>query len=287
MSKKITLSTIIALIIALLVSGAVFAAEGNPEPELKGARRAYGEVVSVRDGQFTVQNQKGKEITFSVDENTRFRVPNEEETATFADLEIGQKVAVVAGPSEDAAAKLVILLPDDFQPKGRFAVRKCGEITAVDVDAETFALQTPSGEELTFTVDENTRYKGQLTNLDEMQVGWSAGVAAKEQEDGTLLATIIIAGKRPEITKARGEVASVNAGAGTFTITTKDGESLTFTVDENTRYKGQLTNLDEMQVGWSAGVAAKVQEDGTLLAAVVIAGDRSAQHSPVQNPHTP
>ncbi|MBS1249764.1 MAG: hypothetical protein MAG431_01348 [Chloroflexi bacterium] len=284
MSKKITLSLIITLVLTLLVSGIAFADDGDTGPEHRGGRRAYGEVVSVEEEAFTVQNPKGEEVTFSVDENTRFRAPNEEEV-TFADLEIGQKVAVIAG--KDSLAKLVLLLPDDFEPGGRFGVRKRGEITAVDVDAGTFSLQTQNGEELTFTVDENTRYKGQLSSLDEMQVGWSAGVAAKEQEDGTLLATLVLAGERPEIVKARGEVTSVDAEAGTFTLTTQDGQTLTFTVGDNTRYKGQLESLDEMQVGWSAGVAAKEQEDGNLLAVFVIAGDRTAQHPPAQNPHTP
>ncbi len=193
MSKKITLSIIVALVLTLLVSGIAFANEENPNSEHKRGRRAYGEVVSVGDETFTVQNPKGDEITFSIDANTNFRSPGEDEV-TFADLEVGKKVAVAAG--EDSVAKLVILLPDDFQPGDRFNVRKRGEITSVDVDAGTFSLQTPNGEELTFTVGENTIYKGQLESLDEMQVGWEAGVAAKEQEDGTLLVALVIAGNR-------------------------------------------------------------------------------------------
>ena len=277
MSKKITLSLIVGLILTLLVSGIAFANEENPNSEHGGrGRLAYGEVVSVGDATFTLQNLKGEEVTFSVDADTKFRAQGEE-AISFANVEIGKKVAVTA--NKDSVAKLVILLPDDFQPGERFSVRKRGEIATVDAEAGTFSLLTPNGEELTFTVDEDTHYKGQLTSLDEMQTGWNAGVAAKEQEDGTLLATFIIAGERqerPEIVKARGTVASVDAGAGTFTITTQDGESLTFTVDESTRYKGQLTSLDEMQTGWNAGVAAKEQEDGTLLALIVIAGDVEA-----------
>jgi len=42
MSRKFTLSVVAAIVLTLLVSGAAFAAEGNPESELKGARRAYG-----------------------------------------------------------------------------------------------------------------------------------------------------------------------------------------------------------------------------------------------------
>lgn len=284
MSKKITLSLLITLVLTLLVSGIALADDEDSMAEQRGGRRSYGEVVSVDEETFTVQNPKGEEITFSVDENTRFRAPGEEEV-TFADLEMGQKVVVVA--SKDSLAKVVLLLPDDFEPGDRFSVRKRGEITAVDIDAGTFSLQTPNGEKVTFSVNENTRFKGQLESLDEMQVGWNAGVAAKEQEGGTPLATFVLAGERPEITKARGEVASVDAENGTFTLATHDGQTLTFTVDENTRYWGQLESLGEMQVGWKAGVAAKEQEDESLLAILVIAGDRSGHQPTTQNPNTP
>ncbi len=58
MSKKITLSLIVCLVLALLVSGIAFANEENPNSKHGGrGRRAYGEVISVGDATFTMQNQ--------------------------------------------------------------------------------------------------------------------------------------------------------------------------------------------------------------------------------------
>ena len=60
-------------------------------------------------------------------------------------------------------------------------------------------------------MDEKTRYQGQLSSLEEMQVGWQAGVAAKEGEDGKLTAVLVIAGIRPETIRAEGIIVGVDA----------------------------------------------------------------------------
>ena len=146
----------------------------------------------------------------------------------------------------------------------------------VNISAGKFAIQTPSGEELRFFVDEKTRYGGQISSLEDLEEGMGAGVVYKEHSEGKWIAVGLIAGHAPDLIKARGEVTAVDPRLGKFEILTAEGERMRFFVDENTRYQGQLSSLDEMQIGWKAGVAAR-EQDGQLTAVLVIAGIRPEQ----------
>lgn len=266
MLKKIILSALIAVLAVGSVSGLALAAAPESEGARKNPRFLYGEVISVDEEGFQVMSQQGEEISFRVNEGTRYR------NGSFADIQPGVKVAV-ASRGEEYVAKVVAILPPDFEPGGNFAIRARGEVTAVDPGAGKFRIQEPDGKVLTFFVDEKTRYGGQLEDLSDMQVGWKAAVAARETEEGKAVATLVIAGERPELNKMRGKVTAVDSQAGKFRIETREGEIATFFVDEKTRYGGQLENLSDMQVGWAAGVGAKEGEDRQWIAAVVIAGE--------------
>jgi len=130
------------------------------------------------------------------------------------------------------------------------------------------------GAEMRFFVDEKTRYGGQISSLEELEVGMGTGVAYTEHSEGKLITVGLIAGSAPDLIKANGEVTAVDATLGKFEIVTKDGTRMRFFVDEKTRYQGQLSSLEDMQVGWQAGVTAKEGEDGTLTVVLVIAGIR-------------
>ncbi len=266
MFKKIILSILAAVLAAGSVGGLALAATPAEEVGEKDARLVYGEVIAVEDDSFRVMSYQGEELSFFVNEETRFR------KGTFADLQPGVKVAV-AFRGEGNAAIIVAILPPDFEPGGKFAIRVRGEVIAVDPQAGEFRIKTPEGEVLTFFVDEKTRYGGQLEDLSDMQVGWKAGVAAREEDGGKKVATVVIAGERPEWIKLRGTVTAVDSQAGKFRIKTADGDIITLFVDEKTRYGGQLEDLSDMQVGWKAGVAAREDPEGKLLAGWVVAGE--------------
>jgi hypothetical protein len=58
---------------------------------------------------------------------------------------------------------------------------------------------------LTIFVDQNTRFKGQVSGLEDLEKDMRAGVIAVEQSDGTLLAKLVVAGKpRPNRPDADG-----------------------------------------------------------------------------------
>ena len=76
MSKKIYIPIAIALLIALLaglwVSSDALAQGTGPAARLRGARRILGQVTAVGTDQFSIKTFKGKELSFLVDENTRY-----------------------------------------------------------------------------------------------------------------------------------------------------------------------------------------------------------------------
>ena len=268
MFKKIVLSLMAALLITVSISGAAFAAEEDPQ----GFVKARGEVIDVNlsAGKFKLEKSDGTVMTFFVDENTRFRGRVE----SLEDLQVGWKAGVAAheGNGEGEGGKLLAVLVIAGDPANYIQAR--GEITRVDPGAGTYQLQKPDGTEMTFLVNENTRYGGQINSLDDLQVGWKAAVAAKKTSEGSLMTLALIAGDAPELVKAKGVVTAVDAGAGQFEIKKSDGTIVRYFVNEKTRYQGQLSSLDEMQVGWQAAVAAKVDDDGKLMAVLVIAGTR-------------
>jgi len=268
MFKKIVLSLMAALLITVSISGTAFAAEEDPQ----GLVKARGEVIDVNlsAGKFQLEKHDGTVMTFFVDENTRFRGRVE----SLEDLQVGWKAGVAAreGKGEGEGGKLLAVLVIAGEPQELTKVR--GEITRVDPGAGTYQLQIPDGTLMNFLVNEKTRYGGQINSLDDLQVGWKAGVVAKETSEGNLMTLALIAGDPLELVKAKGVVTAVDVGAGQFEIKKSDGTTGRYFVDEKTRYKGQLSSLEDMQVGWQAAVAAKVDEDGKLTAVLVIAGTR-------------
>lgn len=267
MLKKILLSLLVPLLMVGTWAGTAVAAEPGQDSIRERGRLTYGVVTSVGENGFGVDPREGDEVYFLVDEGTRFR------RGSFDDLDVGMKVGVASSGEGDPTAVLVILLPPDFEPGGRFEVRVRGEVTAVDADAGKFRIQTPGGDEVTFFVDGETRYGGKLEALADLQVGWKAAAAGSENEAGKLIAAVVIAGDRPELSRFKGQVTAVDAAAGKFRLETRQGEELTFFTDEDTRYGGQLEDLSDLEVGWAAGVGAK-EQDGKLVAVVVVAGER-------------
>lgn len=261
MFKKVLLPLIAAIVLAVSMSGTALAAEENGGELVK----ARGEVIAVDPaaGKFRIQTHEGEVFTFFVNENTTFRGLD-----SLAEMQVGWK-AGAAAREEDGKLWAVLVIAGEKVD----LLKARGKVTDVNTSAGKFAIETASGEELRFFVDENTRYGGQISSLDELEEGMGAGVVYKEHSEGKWIAVGLVAGYAPDLIKVRGEVTAVDAARGKFEILTEDGESMRFFVDEKTRYQGQLTSLEEMQVGWKAGVAAR-EVDDQLIAVLVIAGTR-------------
>jgi hypothetical protein len=262
MFKKILIALVATTFLVVPFSGIAYAEEDHPE-----GVRVRGEVVSVDPGagNFRIETNSGEVLTFFVNEETQFRgMAND-----LVELKVGWKVGVGARDKDGELWAFLVISgdPEDF-------IKARGKITDVNTSAGKFTIEKPDGEKMTFFVDEGTRYGGQSTELGDLQAGWQAAVLAKDANPGKLLAVGVVAGDAPELLKVKGTVTTVDVYLGKFEIATDDGRNLSFVVDEKTRYQGQLSSLDEMQVGWTAGVAAKEVDGDQLLAVMVIAGTR-------------
>lgn len=171
------------------------------------------------------------------------------------------------------------------RPEGR--MRAAGEITGVVPGQGTFTILTRKGDEIEFQTNENTKFRspnGSVEDIHDLKKGMKAFVAAAKQDDGTLIALMVAAGNmkdrpnRPELdVKVGGEVTAL--GASSLTIQTREGESISFSVNDSTHFKG-ISALDELEVGMKAAVGANETDDG-LLALFVGArnpGDRPDPH---------
>lgn len=278
MTKKVAIPVIAATLIALLIGAWAFSdasAQGDsPLARLRRARGLLGQVTAVADNQFTLQTRQGETRDFLVDENTRFR-SREQADLSLGDLEVGRWVEVFAPPAPDETptARLVILLPEDFDPSKMKGLR--GLVESVNLAGSLFTLKNRQGEISSVTVDDQTVFRGQVENFSELQAGMAAFAVVETQEDGELLAKAVRAGF--PIVRRVGEITAVDVAAGEFTLkTARTDEQLTFQVDENTRFRSkddQIAGLEDLQPGMVAAVTARQQPDGAL-ALLVAAGER-------------
>ena len=160
---------------------------------------------------------------------------------------------------------------EDRPDAGRYG----GQVTGVG--SSSFSIENQAGTSFTFAVDENTRFHsrdGEVTGLGDLETGMYVHVLAVEQDDGSLLALAVGVADPDRIDGryALGEVTAV--GNSSFTILTRDGNSLTFQVTNETRFhsrNGEVNGLDDLETGMI--VAVKYEEqDGGLVALAVGAG---------------
>lgn len=274
--KKKTLTPLILALLASLLFSSVALAQAEPRtPErVRGARRGVGRILSIGPDSITLEGRQGFERTFLVDENTRFRSTSGE-ALSQSDLQSGDWVAGITAPNSQGQqlARLVILLPADYDPSQRLGAHAAGKVTGVDVGAGSFSLHTLRGEDVTFVTNENTIFEGGVETLADFQEGMQAAVSAYRQEDGSLLALAVVA--RLPVVRNAGEVTAVDVSGGTFTLKTLRGETLIIMVDENTRFRskdGGVQSLADLAAGMRLLVRSQTQEGGSHLARLVQVG---------------
>lgn len=312
MSKKLWKLISLALVLGLLgtavlpVTAYAQGPGGKPEARNQAVLRpVVGQVTEIGDDRFTLTLVNGDTRSFIIGEKTRF-TNQEKEELTQDDLTLSGWLAVtierarrpglvnrlqqwMGGAKETRTpaegtqadrqvsrfggtptARLVVVLPDDFDPEAMAGVR--GKVTAVA--ATSFSVETPQGESQAVMVNDETRYRGGIDGLGALEEGMSVIAITEEQTNGSLLALSVNAGYRPE--RRIGEVISINLQAGEFTIKTlRDGDEMTFSVDEGTRYRGreiELESLADLKTGMTTLVIAR-QEQGKLVASQVAAGE--------------
>jgi hypothetical protein len=167
----------------------------------------------------------------------------------------------------------------DDSPESR--MRAFGEVVRVDLTASTFTLSAAHGREYVFVVDRETQFRspnGSVGELADLEVGMRALVIAVEDDE--LIARVVAAANLddlPERVRAMGEIVAIELVERSFVLQKRDGERLTFKVDENTQFRsrdGSIQSLEDLEVGMLSLVIGVKQGDGVLIAKTVAAGYR-------------
>jgi hypothetical protein len=162
-----------------------------------------GEVTAVNPGQgtFTINPRDGDEISFQTNDRTQFK-SRDGTVNNLADLKKGMFAAVAAVRQEDDLPLALLVAaghPEDRPDRPQIDVRAAGQI--VDISSASLTIQKPDGARMTFGVNANTKFvsrDGSIHGLDDLQAGMMAAVGAVENEDGSLTAVWVGAGKLPK-----------------------------------------------------------------------------------------
>jgi hypothetical protein len=225
--------------------------------------------------QFVMQNRQGEDFTINTDEETLFRG----EATDLASLQEGWLAGALVLKQDDGS-----LLAQTVRA-GSPILKKAGEITAVDDKAGTLTLKPlRGGEEITFAVDADTRFRsrdGSLKSLADLKVGMVGLVVAKAPlsgaDEGTHPVAVLVAAiernKLPKFDqRIGGKIVSVDKSA--FTIEARDGKQYTFQVTGDTlfRSRGSLVQkLEDLKAGMIVMVGANELGSGQYQAQLVIA----------------
>lgn len=267
---------VIACILGLLAlsAGVAYAAD-DPPP---GGLRVVGKVTSIDPGteSFTLEALRKGELTVHVSSATKFR-SRDGDIHGLGDLEVGMPVVVAGTPVGDGELQAdVVTVGKPGERPGRFRLR--GEITGISLSDGVFTLKTPSGEEVHVRVSERTRFFSRddsIHGIEDLEVGMFALAQGVKGPEGQLNALRVAAGSpedRPDI-RSLGVVTAV--GEGSFTLESRQGRSLTFEVDESTRYRsrdGSVTSFDDLEVGMHVAVFGDKVSEGTYKAIVIGVG---------------
>jgi hypothetical protein len=261
---------------------ALMVAAGHPE-DLPDHLRAAGQIEAIDPGNqtFALHTRDGETLPFQTGERTKYRGEGIE---GFESLEAGMYAMVAAIPQD--GGPLLALLIAVGQPKDRpDVIRLGGEITGVVPGQGTFTLMSREGEEYELSTNERTKFHsrdGSVQDIHDLKKGMLAMVGAVRQDDGQLLALVVAAGNpedRPDLdVKAGGEVVAKSGNS--FTIQTRNGESISFSVGDNTHYKG-ISGFGELKIGMMAAVGANETDDGLLA---VFVGARNPEDRPQRDP---
>ena len=192
MSKKISLSMIIVLIVAMLASSLALAA-GTPANPVTRPGSRFGMVFSVDEDSFTLKNVSGKGKTVLVGPTTRFLNVNGD-ARTFRSLGEGQWVIAfgVVNEQKELDAKVVLLAARRFNRGDWSGPRQYGTVLSVDTANDSFRVNTPSGF-LTFSVDDDTHYPGSVKGLAGLKAGMLVFLGYERGRSGVLKTKALLA----------------------------------------------------------------------------------------------
>lgn len=253
MDKRIFPAVMIVLLVAAVFVGTVSAKQRQVEVENRKQPFTIGQVISVENSQFAIEKPDGNQVMVQVIENTRFQSRVEQQEVGFEDLYDGVWVAVIGRTDENGVitANLVVLLPEDFDPEAHHGRRVMGEVTQINNGQDTFTIATRSQEEITFQVDESTRYLNGIGELQDLEKGMLVGILAFEPQDGNPLAKVVAAAsinQNQPRKRLAGKVETVSTNS--LTLMIRGGRRQAFTLTEDTNFRsldGSIENVQDLE----------------------------------------
>ena len=247
--------------------------------------RVFGEIIGAvsTGGSFSLEKRDGEVVTIQTNERTRFR-SRDGSIQGLDDLEAEMVALVIAVGHEDGGL-LGLVVAAGYKEDLPNNLRKFkGEIAKVVPGQGTFTLKTREGEVISFQTNDRTRFvsrDGSVADIHDLKKGMIALVGAVEREEGSLMAVFVAAADfpdRPVDVRVGGQIISL--GERSFTIETRGGDLMAFSVDGSTRYRsrdGSVEGFDDLQVGMIAIVGAKELGTGDLKAVWVGVGRLSVE----------
>ncbi len=278
MFTKWTRIILITAVLTLGLVGVAYAEGDAPDNQT----RVAGVILNVDfpGNTFAVRTLSGTDVHVHVTGNTEYRSRNGS-VQGFEDLVVDMRTIVIGQERGDGTinASIVFAATAEELPE---IMRLKGEVSGVG--DSFFTLLAEDGRSLTINVIERTRFRsrnGEVTSLRDLEPGMVALVAAVDTEDDGIVALVVAAGTpsgdiRDRIFRTTGEITGVVPGQETFTVQSKEGESVTFVTGERTKFRsrdGSVTGIHDLKRGMLTMVGAIKMEDGTNQALVVLAGN--------------
>ena len=272
--------------LALGFVGVAYAEGDAPDNQL----RIVGVILNVDfpGNMFAVRTLSDTDVHVHVTGNTEYR-SRDGAVQEFEDLAIDMRIIVAGQERGDGTITASVVFPATPEQLPDL-MRLKGEVEGVGENY--FTLLTEEGRSLTIKVIDRTRFRsrdGEVTTLSDLEPGMVAIVTAADTEDNGIVALVVAAGTpggdiRDRVFRTSGEITGVVPGQETFTVQTKEGDSIAFITGERTKFRsrdGSVTGIHDLKRGMLAMVGAIKMEDGTNQALVVLAG------SPEDRPERP
>ena len=192
MSKKLSLSLIVVLIVAMLTTSLVLAAEPSATATSRPGSR-IGMVATIGKNQFTLKNMAGAEKKILVDSSTRF-VKINGDAQRFKNLGVGQWVIAFGTINEhrELVAKIVLLAGPRLNKGAWGYARTYGRVISVDEKTDTVWVNTQIGL-MKFSLDSDTRYPGRVKSLGSLEAGMTAFLSYMRASGSTPMVKALIA----------------------------------------------------------------------------------------------
>ena len=163
-------------------------------------------------------------------------------------------------------------------PGGREFGRGMGGITITAISGNSISLATGDGWTRTITVDDGTKYSksGATITLGDLKVGDEIGFRETKETNGTFTIDAIVV----VLPHAGGQDTAIDGSK--ITVTQRDGTTATINVTGTTTYtvNGNGASLADVKVGMFLVAEGTKNDDGSLAAANVHAGDKGFGRGP-------